>query len=97
MSEIENYLNDVTCDQIATHFDSYYRYLNAAVPLAGSVVKYINSINSYISDYVANNGVPPSLRAISLAFKYKSLNMFNGQDLRELIGDVDDAFIDPPN
>ena len=88
---IENNLSDVTCDQIATHFDSYYRFLEVAVPNMVDKEKFINICLDYANEYFKKYKFFPSIKAISLANKHNNLVMFSEADISDLVGDKIDV------
>lgn len=88
VNEIEDLLHDVTCDQISTHFDSYFGYLMAVVPDEINKQSYKDRINCYVSDFIQRYSVVPSRKAVSLAFKYKSLVELSEQDIIGLVGNT---------
>ena len=51
INEIEDKLVDVSCDQISTHFDSYFRYIQTAAPDRCDIPFTKNKITSYINNY----------------------------------------------
>lgn len=83
---IENNLSDVTCDQIATHFDSYYRFLEVAVPDALDKEEFSNICLRYATEYFQKYKLFPSIKAISLSNKHNNLVMFSEADVIDLIG-----------
>ncbi|HAU1232914.1 TPA: DEAD/DEAH box helicase, partial [Legionella pneumophila] len=87
ISNIENDLTDVTCDQIATHFDSYYRFLEIAAPNMLNKQAIADSCLNYANDYYKKYKVYPSMKAISNYFKHKNLLLISEPDIDELIGD----------
>ena len=78
-------LNDVSFDQISTYFDSYYGYLTAAFDTDFNVLVMKSRIARFVEKYIENNGVEPSLRAISLNFSFKGLLEFTGNEISELM------------
>lgn len=85
ISDIEKVLNDVSFDQISTYFDSYYGYLTAAFDTDFNVLVMKSRIARFVEKYIENNGVEPSLRAISLNFSFKGLLEFTGNEISELM------------
>ncbi|MDP2828797.1 MAG: DEAD/DEAH box helicase family protein [Sulfuricellaceae bacterium] len=88
LNEIEELLPNISCDQVSTHFDSYYRYLQAAVPFILDKLACAQRLNNYIYEYTNKNNVNPSVKAISLAFKHNSLIEFAELDVIELVGKI---------
>lgn len=86
INEIESVLIGVSCDQVSTHFDSYYRYLKAAVPFVLNKQVFVRRLTNYVGEYSNKNKVSPSVKAVSHAFRNKSLVEFSESDVVELIG-----------
>ncbi len=91
--QIEEKLQDVTCDQISTHFDSYFRYINTSVPDMNEFELNKKKISHSITEYIRKNGVHPSAKAVSLEYKYQSLLEFSEQDIVDIVGDIKNCFI----
>lgn len=85
ISDIEKVLDDVSFDQLSTYFDSYYGYLTAAFDTDFDVLTMKSRVAGFVKEYIENNGVEPSLRAISLNFSFKSLLEFTENELSELM------------
>lgn len=86
ITELENVLDDVTCDQIATHFDSYYRFIEIAEPGLLNDINFKMTCISYINKFYKIHGIPPSYRAISLDSKHNGLVMYTESDIRQIVG-----------
>jgi superfamily II DNA or RNA helicase len=82
---VEEVLENVACDQISTHFDSYWRYLQIAVPEYCDFSEAKSKISAFVSSYSDKYNEIPSLRAIAINFKYKSLLEFTESDIDGLI------------
>jgi superfamily II DNA or RNA helicase len=89
IEELEIALPNVTCDQVATFFDSYYRYVIAAVPTHADADASRERLSTYVQDYARKYGIAPSARAVSNAFKYRSLEAYIEEDVIYLIGNID--------
>lgn len=90
IQDIESQLTGVSCDQISTHFDTYYQYTSTSIPEAVNHYEIKDKLMKFIIDFVEENHIAPSDRAISLVYKYKSLLEFSESDIRGLIGsDID--------
>lgn len=88
ISDIEKVLDDVSFDQISTYFDSYYGYLTAAFDNDFDVLTMKSCITRFVEEYIANNGIVPSSRAISLNFTFKSLLEFTENEISELMPEI---------
>jgi superfamily II DNA or RNA helicase len=87
ITELENALDDVTCDQIATHFDSYYRFIEIAEPALLNDINFKKICIDYINTFYKMHQIPPSFRAISLDSKHNGLIMYSEFDIRQILGD----------
>lgn len=85
ISDIEKVLDDVSFDQLSTYFDSYYGYLTAAFDTDFDVLTMKYRVAEFVEEYIENNGIEPSLRAISLNFSFKSLLEFTENEISELM------------
>jgi superfamily II DNA or RNA helicase len=88
ISDIEKVIDDVSSDQLSTYFDSYYGYLTAAFGTDFDVLTMKSRLSNFVEEYLANNGIEPSLRAISLNFSFKSLLEFTESEISELMPKV---------
>lgn len=86
LNQVESVLTDITADQVATHFDSYFGYLEAA--LAGRYDKGIfrTLCLNYALDFYQKNHVCPTFRAISLANQYNGLLACSELEIKFLLG-----------
>lgn len=73
LNEVESVLIDMTSDQIATHFDSYFGYLEAALPEQYDQDLFKNLCFDYAEKFYQENHICPSFRAISLANQHNGL------------------------
>ncbi|SES74695.1 DEAD/DEAH box helicase family protein [Thorsellia anophelis] len=85
ISNIENCLEDVGLDQIATHFGSYYGYLTAAFDGDFDKQEMILRMKKYISGFYEDYKLEPSLKAIAVHFTVNHLNEFTEKDIKTLI------------
>ena len=88
LREIEDLLPTASCDQVSTHFDSYYRYLQAAVPSFLDKSECAQKLSNYVDQYIIKNKVSPSVKAVSLAFRHNGLIEFAEQDVIDLLGEI---------
>jgi superfamily II DNA or RNA helicase len=73
LNEVESVLIDTTADQIATHFDSYFGYLEAALSEQYDQNVFKNLCFDYAEKFYQENHICPSFRAISLANQHNGL------------------------
>jgi superfamily II DNA or RNA helicase len=90
LNEIESVLIDVTFDQIATHFDSYFGYLEASLTGQYNQEVFRNLCMDYAKQFFQQNNICPSFRAISLANQYGGLVACSEIDVQHLLGDESD-------
>ncbi|MEQ1638326.1 MAG: DEAD/DEAH box helicase family protein [Methylococcales bacterium] len=86
LSEIENVLTDTTVDQIATHFDSYFGYLEAALTGQYDQIHFRILCLDYAQHYYQQNHICPSYRAISLANQFNGLLACSEPEVKFLLG-----------
>lgn len=86
LNEIESVLIEVTTDQIATHFDSYFGYLESALTGQYDQSVFRAKCLDYARNYYQQNGVCPSYRAISLAYRHNSLLACSEAEIGFLLG-----------
>lgn len=89
ITEFEKVIGEVSCDQVSTHFDSYFRYLMFSVPSYINEKNFKKRIKKFIAEYKSQHKILPSKRAVSLGFKFKSLMEFTEQDILDLVGEID--------
>lgn len=86
LNEIESILTDVTADQVATHFDSYFGYLEAALTGQYDQGVFRASCLDYAQHFYQQNRICPSFRAISLANQHNGLLACSEVEVRFLLG-----------
>ena len=86
LHELEIVLTDITVDQIATHFDSYFGYLEAS--LTGQYDQsYFRSVClDYAHLFFQQNHICPTFKAISLANQYNGLVACSEPEVKFLLG-----------
>lgn len=87
LNEIENALIDVTADQIATHFDSYFGYLESALTGQYDQGVFRALCLDYARNFYQQNRICPSYRAISLAKQHNGLLTCTEAEINFLLGD----------
>lgn len=85
IGQLEDSLEDVSLDQIATHFGSYYSYLVAALEDKVESKPMADRLNSYISLYCRKNMIEPTIRAITNYFMVKQLYEFSEKDINSIL------------
>ncbi len=88
ISNVENCLEGVGLDQIATHFGSYYGYIAAAFDDDFDKQEMILRMKKYIGGFYEDHKIVPSLRAIAVNFTVNHLNEFSEKDIKLLIPDI---------
>lgn len=86
LCDIEKVLKDITADQIATHFDSYFGYLESALLGQYDQSIFRNICLDYAIDFYKKNEIIPSYRAISLANQFNGLVACSETDIKYLLG-----------
>jgi superfamily II DNA or RNA helicase len=86
LNEIESTLTDITVDQIATHFDSYLGYLEAALTGQYDQSLFRNLCLDYALRFYQQNNICPTFRAISLANQYNGLLACSEPEVKFLLG-----------
>lgn len=82
---LESSLEDVSVDQVATHFDSYHGYLKAAFGWDIDTAAISSEVSRSYRIYQDKHGVAPSPKALSLEFQYKTLPWFTTAEIARLI------------
>ncbi len=86
LNEVESVLADITADQIATHFDSYFGYLEAALTGQYDQHFFRNLCLDYAQRFYQQNNIYPTFRAISLVNQYNGLLACSELEVRFLLG-----------
>ncbi|MBT9098814.1 DEAD/DEAH box helicase family protein [Methylovulum psychrotolerans] len=86
LNKVESVLADITADQIATHFDSYFGYLEAALTGQYDQSFFRNLCLDYAMQFYQQNNICPTFRAISLANQYNALLACSEPEVKFLIG-----------
>lgn len=86
LNEIGSVLTDISIDQIATHFDSYFGYLEAALTGQYEQSLFRTLCLEYAQNFYAQNHIIPSFRAISLANQYNGLLACSEPEVKFLLG-----------
>lgn len=97
LNEIESVLADVTADQIATHFDSYFGYLESALTGQYDQGVFRALCLEYAQNFYQQNRICPSYRAISLANQHNGLLTCTELEIKYLLGDESnlESFLSP--
>ena len=83
---LESSLEDISVDQVATHFDSYQGYLRAVFGSDIHIAEISDEVAEAYAAYYKKHGVVPSPKALSLEFQYKTLPWFTSTEMAHLIG-----------
>jgi superfamily II DNA or RNA helicase len=86
LNEIGSVLTDISVDQIATHFDSYFGYLEAALTGQYEQSLFRTLCLDYAQNFYAQNHICPSFRAISLANQHNGLLACSEPEVKFLLG-----------
>jgi hypothetical protein len=86
LEEVESVLADITVDQIATHFDSYFGYLEAALTGQYDQSFFRDLCLDYALRFYQQNNICPTFRAISLANQYNGLLACSEPEVKFLLG-----------
>lgn len=86
LNDVESFLADITADQIATHFDSYFGYLEAALTGQYDQSFFRNLCLDYALWFYQKNNISPTFRAISLANQYNGLLACSEPEVKFLLG-----------
>ena len=86
LNEVESVLTDMTADQIATHFDSYFGYLEAALSEQYEQSFFKTLCLDYTEKFYQENHICPSFRAISLANQHNGLLACSEPEVKFLLG-----------
>lgn len=86
LHELEIVLTDITVDQIATHFDSYFGYLEASLTGQYDQSHFRNLCLDYAHLFFQQNHICPTFKAISLANQYNGLVACSEPEVKFLLG-----------
>lgn len=89
-AELDKVLVDVSLDQIATHFGSYYSFLYAALGDSFDTELMAKKLHDFVDLYVHQCKVAPSLRAISHHFMEAQLYEFSEKEIQILLPNFED-------
>ncbi len=81
---VHEQLKDITRDQIATHFDSYWGYIQATFPQMSVPVEFKKRCQKYLNNFWLRNSIQPSSQAISSASKENNLLLYTEQEVDNL-------------
>lgn len=83
-NQLEILLDNVSVDQVGTHFESYYGYLSETVGHLFDPTGIISQVEEFVRSFEAQNGVLPSSRAIVNGLSFESLALVSERDLKKL-------------
>ncbi|WP_150752419.1 DEAD/DEAH box helicase family protein [Pseudomonas fluorescens] len=82
---LETSLDDISVDQIATHFDSYMGFLSAAFGFQADAWAITEAVNAAQAADFEKFGFLPSPKAIALQFHYKTLPWFTTAEVARIL------------
>lgn len=88
-SQFSKKIEDITLDQIATHFGSYYSYLVAAFDQDIHLHPMVTRLQEFIAQFREKSRVTPSLRAITHHFAQQQLLEFTEREIKSLLPEYD--------
>ncbi len=88
LSQLEDQLGDVSVDQIATYFDSYFGYISAAIGSPADISRAIEKLKRKRSAYIKQHGVEPTSKALSLTLGYGVLPYFTESEINHFLGGI---------
>jgi superfamily II DNA or RNA helicase len=92
IDELEGMLPEISLDQIATHFDSYYGYLDAAFYSDFDKNTLLRKAQTFIREYENRYGIIPSARAVMISFIYANLPEFSEREILPLLSNRDEGY-----
>jgi hypothetical protein len=84
ISSVANDLEDISLDQISTHFGTYYNFLKVAFDEDFNYSYMTDKIKKYTNNFIENNEIPPSLRAICNYFSVGMLYEFDEKEINTI-------------
>ncbi|MCY1539434.1 hypothetical protein D9M68_750210 [compost metagenome] len=88
---LESSLDDLSVDQVATHFDSYQGYLHAAFSWEVQASAISGAVAKAYAAYRDKHGLAPSPKALALDFQYKTLPWFTTSEMARIIALLEPA------
>lgn len=85
---LESSLDDLSVDQIATHFDSYQGFLLAAFGWHAETAAITNAVAEAYAADLAKHGLPPSPKALALQFEHKTLPWLTVSEMARVIAQL---------
>lgn len=85
IEDLERCLPDVSLDQIATHFGSYYNFLLAAFGQDFDCKAMVERIRKFVADFSVEQKVSPSFRAITYNFMHHQLFEFTEREIKHFL------------
>ncbi|MGI9558247.1 MAG: DEAD/DEAH box helicase family protein [Thermodesulfobacteriota bacterium] len=87
--QLEGVLEDVSFDQVATLFDSYFGYLTATFGDDFNKEEMKARISGYASKFIEDHKIKPSEKAMSLSFQFEALPEFTEMEVRDLLSELE--------
>ncbi len=88
INEIEVSLPEVSLDQVATHFGSYYSFLLAAFEDGVDMEATLTRIKKFMSEFSSQQKIVPSYRAIAYHFMYHQLFEFTEREIKQILPEL---------
>jgi superfamily II DNA or RNA helicase len=85
IEELESSLDNLSVDQIATHFDSYQGFLLAAFGWHAETAVITGAVAEAYAVDLAKHGLPPSPKALALQFQHKTLPWLTVSEMARII------------
>ncbi|EXF91105.1 restriction endonuclease [Pseudomonas fluorescens HK44] len=85
---LESSLDDLSVDQVATHFDSYQGFLLAAFGWHAETAPITDAVAEAYAADLAKHGLPPSPKALALQFVHKSLPWLTVSEMARIIAQL---------
>ncbi|NOQ77382.1 MAG: DEAD/DEAH box helicase [Methylococcaceae bacterium] len=82
---ISNLLEEISTDQIATHFESYMGYIEAALPELALPDLFFKQCRTYSTNYYQQHGVKPSNKAVSSESEINNLLRYSEPEVQKLL------------
>lgn len=93
ISNVERDLEDISLDQIATHFGSYYNYLYNSFNNDFDNKLMIKKLQYFVEEYYEQYKIAPTIRAISHHFMQEQLYEFSEKEIKNLLPNFDNRTI----
>lgn len=89
IEEVERDIENISLDQISTHFGTYYNYLKIAFGDNFYCEKMVLKLKKHFESYIFDNKSKPSFRAISNHFMFEQLYEFSQKEVELLLSNIE--------